>query len=101
LNERSSTGLSPRRVQYVHAVLRAALNRAMKWQLVHRNVAKLAEPPRGTPAEIHPLDADQATAFLNAAIGHRYEHLYTFMLASGLRLGEALASRWEDIDLKA
>src|SRR5438270_760870 len=49
---------------------------------------------------LHPLDADQAAAFLRASIGHRYAHLYTFLLASGFRLGEALALGWQDIDLK-
>ncbi|MDQ6672826.1 MAG: N-terminal phage integrase SAM-like domain-containing protein [Chloroflexota bacterium] len=41
LNEKSRAGLSPRSCQYLLAVLRAALNRAVKWQLVGRNVALL------------------------------------------------------------
>ncbi len=46
LNEKSREGLSPRSVQYLHAVLRHALNRALKWGLVARNVALLVDPPR-------------------------------------------------------
>jgi hypothetical protein len=33
---------------------------------------------------------------LEAAQGHAYEHLYAFLLATGLRLGEALALRWQE-----
>ncbi|HEX6508385.1 MAG TPA: site-specific integrase, partial [Chloroflexota bacterium] len=42
---------------------------------------------------------DDAAIFLAAVRGHRYGHLYAFMLATGLRLGEALGLRWCDVDL--
>ena len=45
------------------------------------------------------LDAQQARTFLEAARGDRYEALYVLCLMAGLRLGEALALRWSDIDL--
>lgn len=101
LNETSAAGLSPRTCQYLHAILRAALNRARKWQLIGENVALLVDPPRGAKPEIHPLSPADAAAFLAASSGHLYEHLYAFLLASGLRLGEALALRWEDVDMDA
>lgn len=99
LTDRLQSGLSPRRVQYIHAVLRAALNRAMKLELVHRNVAKLVDPPRARTQEIAPLSAEQGAALLHTARGHRFEHLWTVLLATGLRLGEALALCRDDIDL--
>lgn len=101
LNEKAATGLRPRTVQYLHGILRAALNRAVKWQLIPRNVATLVDPPRGGRPAIKPLGPDEASIFLAAARGHRYEHLYAFMLATGLRLGEALGLRWCDVDLDA
>ena len=39
INRKLSQGLSPRTVQYIHAVLRRALGQAVKWGLVHRNAA--------------------------------------------------------------
>lgn len=100
LNAKAASRLAPRTVQYMHAILRTALNRAVKWQLVPRNVALLVDPPRGAAAEIHPLSPVQVTVLLSAYAGHPQAHLYAFLLATGLRLGEALALRWQDVDLE-
>ncbi len=99
LNERLATGLSPRRVQYFHAVLRRALNRAVRAGYVGRNVATLVDPPRVPHLEIAPFTPTQARILLEAARGDRLEALYSVALALGLRLGEALGLRWTDIDL--
>lgn len=101
LNERLATGLSPRRVQYLHAVLRIALNRAMKAGYVGRNVAMLVDPPRVPHNEIAPLTPSQARTLLEAAKGDRLEALYSVALALGLRQGEALGLRWEDVDFES
>lgn len=47
--------------------------------------------------ELQPLTPEQTTRLLAVAIGSDYEHLYILLLASGLRLGEALGLRWQDI----
>ena len=47
------------------------------------------------------LTPEQARAFLEAASGDRLEALYTVALAVGLRQGEALGLRWDDVDLEA
>ncbi len=101
LNERAGSGLSPRRVQMMYAALRVALGRAVKWGLAARNVALLVDPPCVPTADIQPLSFADAQAFLSAAQGHAYELLFTVLLTTGLRVGEALALRWEDIDLDA
>lgn len=101
LNERLATGLSPRRVQYLHAVLRIALNRAMKAGYVGRNVAMLVDPPRVPHNEITPLTPSQARTLLEAAKGDRMEALYSVALGLGLRQGEALGLRWEDVDFES
>ena len=101
MNEMSARGLSPRSVQYARAVLRKALNQAMKWGLVTRNVATLAEPPRVTRPEMQILHPDQARHFLETVKGDRLEALYAVALSLGLRQGEALGLRWQDIDLDA
>lgn len=101
LNCKLDSGLSSRTVQYLHAILRKALNGALKDQLVVRNVAKLVEPPRGMPKEIQPLTTQEARAFLEAIKTDRLEALFTVAISLGLRQGEALALRWRDVDLEA
>ncbi len=101
LNHKLSSGLSARSVQYIHAVLRRALGQALKWGLVARNVAKLVDPPAVQRPEIKPLSPEQARIFLEAVKGDRLEALYSVALAIGLRRGEALGLRWQNIDFDA
>jgi integrase len=95
----SGQGLSPRTVQYARATLRRALGQALKWGLVARNVATLVEPPKSRRAEVQPLTEEEARALLAAARGDRLEALYAVAITLGLRQGELLGLRWEDVDL--
>ena len=92
-------GLSPRGVQYIHAVLRRALGQAEKWGLVGRNVARLVDPPRAEFREVVPLNPDEVQSLFAAARGHRLEALYFITVGLGLRLGEVTGLRWSDLDL--
>ena len=94
-------GVGPRTIQYSRAVLRAALNQALRWELVSRNAAALTDAPQHQAREIKPLTPEEARALLAAVAGHRLEALITVALGLGLRRGEALALRWEDVDLTA
>ena len=110
----------PATIQRVRATLRAALTDACKQQLVTVNVAKLVtlspgrrpkallwNPPRVTtwrqtgavPGPVMVWTLPQTRAFLHAAREHRWHALYLLIAHSGLRRGEAVALRWEDIDL--
>src|SRR5918994_1230431 len=62
--ERLDLGLSPRTVQYVHVVMHRALEQAVRWGLVPRNVSETVDPPRIQRKEMHPLCPIQARAFL-------------------------------------
>jgi integrase len=92
-------GRSPRTVQYRLQVLRIALNRAVKWGLVSRNVAALVDGPRVESRPSVFLSRDDAARFLAAASDHPMNALYTVALSIGLRQGEALGLTWADIDL--
>lgn len=100
LNCKLADGSSPRTVQYIRAVLRRALGQALKWSLVARNVATLVDPPRVEHYEVRPLDVKDAKKLLKAIKGHRLEALYTVALAPGLRQGDVLGLRWQDIDFE-
>lgn len=99
MNAQSAAGLAPKTVQNCRAVLRRALGQAMKWGLVSRNVATLAEPPRSMKAAVTPLTAAQARAFIAATAADRLGPLFHVAIASGLRQGELLGLRWRDVDL--
>jgi integrase len=99
LRRLSDRGLSPTTVRYAHAVLRIALGRAVKSGRVIRNVASLVEPPARKTAERRPLTAGQARAFLALVAEDRLAALYSLAIATGMRQGELLALRWEDVDL--
>src|SRR5215472_4711238 len=100
LKKKLADGLSPRTVQLSLVILRRALGQAVKDALIGRNVAKLVDGPRVERFDAQTLSPDQARAFLDAASSERLEALYTAALAVGLRMGEALGLRWQDIDLE-
>ncbi|GGO46452.1 site-specific integrase [Streptomyces daqingensis] len=90
---------SARTVQYVHATLSAALQQAVREELVGRNVARVVETPAAASQEVKPLDREEAQQLLRAARTHRYHALWLLLVSVGLRRGEALALTWDDIDL--
>jgi integrase len=90
---------SARTVQYVHAVLRSALQQAMREELIARNVARIVETPTVTPKEVRPLDSAEARLLLKTARSHRLYALWLLLVSTGLRRGEALALTWSDVDL--
>lgn len=95
-------GLSPRSRQYARAVLVRALKWAVTTGTLPRNPAQLVEGPRNAATKLDDaMTADEARAVLAAAAGDRLEALAVLVLRLGLRRGEALALRWEDVDFDA
>lgn len=101
VNDLAGKGLAPNTVRNARAVLRRALNQALKWGLVSRNVATLVDTPRIEQQEMSPLNEKQARALLRALKGDRLEALYVLTLSLGLRRGEVLGLRWADLDFDA
>lgn len=97
--EGQSAGLAPRSVRNAHATLRNALDSAVTWGLVVKNVATLVQLPKAGRPRILVLSPQQARQLLQAVIGDRLEALYWVVLLLGLREGEVLGLRWADIDL--
>jgi integrase len=97
-------GLSPRTVQYVHAIVHRALRDAVKWGRLARNPADAADPPKATAAsrpESTTWTADQLRTFLERTRTSRFSAAYHLIATTGLRRGEALGLRWQDLDLDA
>src|SRR5829696_5859169 len=94
-------GLAPRTVQYIHRTLSKALKQAVSDGLIPRNAAGSVKPPQPRTEEIRPLDREQVRVFLEAVSGDRLEALYVVAITAGLRAGELLGLKWEDVDLEA
>ena len=101
LNERLAKGDSVRKVQVMRTVLSAALTRAMREELVIRNVARLVELPEWRRGTVRPWSAAEARQFLAAAKSDPLYAAFVVLIFCGLRRGEALGLRWEDIDFPA
>jgi integrase len=98
--DRLDAGLSASTVHKMHAILHKALARAVAWQMVPRNVSEAVKPPRPASKEMRPLSPSEARAFLDVARGERFEALYVLAVTTGMRQGELLALRWQDVDLE-
>jgi integrase len=101
IGEKLNAGLAPATVRKIHSTLHKALSQAVSDGMVPRNAADV-KAPRPTPEEMRPLSKAEARAFLEAAreTGDRFEALYVLAIATGLRRGELLGLRWDDVDLK-
>src|SRR6266567_3535724 len=93
-------GLAPKTVYSIHGLLHSALDNAVRWNLVSRNVTELVTPPRLEKREREPLTLEQAQKLLEVAHGDRLEVLLVLALTTGMRRGEMLALRWADIDFE-
>ncbi len=98
--KKEDEGLAPTTIHYYHSVLHNALSTAVKWGLISKNVCDLASPPRKERYEIKPLTVEQAQTLLATVRGHKWEALFTLALATGMRRGELIALKWQDINLK-
>ncbi len=99
--DRLDTGLSPSTVHKIHAILHKALAQAVKWHMVPRNVTEATDPPKPAPKEMRPLSTEEVHKLLDTARGDRLEALYVLAVTTGMRQGELLALRWQDVDLES
>ena len=94
-----ASGKSNSSVRHIHAVLKNALRRAMRWGLIHRNVADLVDAPRQNRTEVTPPTREEVGKILRVANETEYGPVLSFMVDTGCRRGEALAFSWDGIDL--
>jgi integrase len=91
-------GVSPASLHQVFAVLRAALNKAVKDRLIPFNPCTQVELPEVPPKEAAYLEPDEVVRLLAALEGDRDEVAFRVALLGGLRPGEVCGLRWEDVD---
>ncbi|MBI3947268.1 MAG: site-specific integrase [Armatimonadetes bacterium] len=91
--------LSPRTVLHTLRVLHRALREAVRQGLLARNPCDLVTMPRASKPQVPTLDEEQVVRFLRAVRQDPLEALYVLAVTTGLREGELLALRWQDIDM--
>ena len=94
-------GLHPRHVGHVHRMLHKALADAVAWGLVARNVADAVSPPKVPRTPVRPPSQAEARAVLALAKDAGIYAEIATAVATGMRPGELLALRWQDVDLDA
>jgi integrase len=91
-------GLSPRSVQFIHAVLHRALKQAHRWDMVPQNAAAAVDRPKVPKKQMQFLTPEQVERFWQVAEQDRLYALYVLAATTGMRQGELLGLRWPDID---
>jgi integrase len=97
-SERLTAGLSPMSVRHHHTLLHKALQTALEWGLLSRNVADAVKPPKVQPKEMQIWTADEISRFLETAKQTKYYALFHLDLFTGLRRSELLGLRWKDVE---
>lgn len=95
-----SGGLSSRMIHYIHLVVHSALKQALKEGIISRNVSEATKLPKLVYKEKQPFTTAEMRIFLSALKEDRLYMAFLLEFATGLRRGELLALRWQDIDFK-
>jgi integrase len=95
----AQAGLADRTRLHMHRVTHTMLKHAAQWGAVARNIATLVDAPRVQSREVEILTPAQLQTVLETLRGRALYPLVATALGTGLRRGELLALRWQDIDL--
>lgn len=96
--ERGEGKISPSTVRRVHNVLLSAFDWAIKMQMIPKNPAKNVQPPKQREEGMIVWTREEAGTFLKTCKGHRLYPLFYLALSTGMRKGELLGLKWEDIE---
>jgi integrase len=95
---RNGRPLAPRTIGHAHRVLHAALEHAVKIELLSRNVASVISPPKVEIDEIESLTDVQSMEVLGRLEEHEILPVAVMAIGTGMRRGELCGLRWGDLD---
>ena len=93
-------GLSTRMVRYFHAIIRQALQQAVREGILPRNVADATSPPVIRNKQMRPLTEDELLKFFEVAKEDRLFPAFVLVATTGLRRGEVCGLKWDCVDLE-
>jgi len=93
--------LSPRSVTHIHRMIHDALEHAVRIELIPKNPSKSVKPPRCSRPELEVWDEYQLVDFLDAAKDDAFYGVFLILATSGMRVGECLGLKWQDINLSS
>ena len=91
-------GMSARNIRGCHMRLSQALAQAVRFRLVPTNVCDVVTPPKLTTPRPDVWTVSEAMAFLDMAATDSLSPLWHLLLLEGMRRGEGLGLRWQDVD---
>ncbi|WP_018130970.1 site-specific integrase [Effusibacillus pohliae] len=91
--------LSNRYVSQIHTMIHDALETAVSWEYLPRNVADMVKAPKPEQKKFSVWTLEEVQRFLEVARHDRFYIAYLLAITTGMRQGEILALRWSDIDL--
>jgi len=99
----SAQGMAPQGVQMVHNVISGAFKYALRMEVAWRNPAKSVTPPQITRKEVEPPEIAKVRDILELAAeqGHPLFPCLHLVAYTGIRRGEALGLRHQDLNLEA
>jgi integrase len=103
-HQKKPGGLSAKTVRYIHTIVHKALADAVDSDLIATNAAERSKPPRPRArgvTEIGFWKPEELGAFLDLVRGHRLEAAWHVAAMTGMRRGEVLGLRWQDVDFDA
>lgn len=93
-------GLSPKTISNLHRCLHKAMNQAVLEHFIEYNPCDAVSLPRNDKPQIEILTREEQQQLMFTSYNFRYGIFIRLTLATGIRLGELLGLRWEDIDFR-